>query len=141
MAKFKVIGADKDTGIDTVETITADTSKEAGVLATSRGMLVTSIERIEQSESITPSINIVNQSSSNNVDIGSGRRGGYPENYHAGGIVPALLSFLIPGLGQLTKGQVGAGILWFFGVFITYPIVIGFFLHIWCIIDAYKPTR
>lgn len=59
--------------------------------------------------------------------------------------VPALLSFFIPGLGQLIKGHVAKGILIFIGMvvsgiacaymigFLTTPIV-----WVWQIYDAYK---
>jgi TM2 domain-containing membrane protein YozV len=58
--------------------------------------------------------------------------------------VPALLSFFIPGLGQLVKGHIGKGVVVFFGMiasvalmyaavgFITTPIV-----WVWQIYDAY----
>lgn len=59
--------------------------------------------------------------------------------------VPALLSFFIPGLGQMIKGQVGKGILillgWIFsfvlivtGIGIIVPIII----WVWQIADAYN---
>jgi TM2 domain-containing membrane protein YozV len=53
--------------------------------------------------------------------------------------VPALLSFFIPGLGQIIKGQVGKGILIFFGVGLGMLLVIpGIILWIWQIADAYN---
>jgi TM2 domain-containing membrane protein YozV len=54
--------------------------------------------------------------------------------------IPALLSFFIPGLGQIVKGQVGKGIL----IMIAFPIgllflfVPGVILWIWQIADAYN---
>ncbi len=58
--------------------------------------------------------------------------------------IPALLSFFIPGLGQLVKGHVLAGILIFFGSIIAAALVyavIGIFilpvLWIWQVYDAY----
>lgn len=50
----------------------------------------------------------------------------------------ALLSFLIPGAGQMYKGKVGAGIAWFFFVFIGYIFLIipGVILHLICIFTA-----
>ncbi len=52
--------------------------------------------------------------------------------------VAALLSFFIPGLGQLYKGQLGAGIVWFICVLFGYALFIvpGFILHIICIVNA-----
>lgn len=59
--------------------------------------------------------------------------------------VPALLSFLIPGLGQIAKGQVGKGIAFFFGTLAGYSACImpGIALHLWNIYDAYthNPER
>lgn len=56
---------------------------------------------------------------------------------HSSGLA-AVLSFFIPGLGQLYKGSVGAGILWFFAVAIGYAALIlpGIILHICCVISA-----
>ncbi|HVC97253.1 MAG TPA: hypothetical protein VND64_26470 [Pirellulales bacterium] len=50
----------------------------------------------------------------------------------------ALLSFIIPGLGQCYKGQILNGIVWFFVVIIGYValIVPGLVLHLCCIIGA-----
>lgn len=54
-----------------------------------------------------------------------------------GGAAP-VLSFLIPGLGQMYKGHVLSGLLWFFAVFLGYVCFIlpGFILHICCIVNA-----
>lgn len=54
--------------------------------------------------------------------------------------LPALLSFFIPGLGQLVKGEVGKGILIFIGfiIGIFLFVVPGMILWIWQIIDAYN---
>jgi hypothetical protein len=52
--------------------------------------------------------------------------------------VAGLLSFFIPGVGQLYKGNVGTGIVWFFAVIIGYAFLIvpGLILHIICICTA-----
>jgi TM2 domain-containing membrane protein YozV len=52
--------------------------------------------------------------------------------------VAAVLSFFIPGLGQLYKGNVGGGILWFIAVALGYVMFIipGVILHIICIVSA-----
>jgi TM2 domain-containing membrane protein YozV len=59
--------------------------------------------------------------------------------------VPALLSFFIPGLGQMVKGEIGKGILIFFGFWVSLALIailIGFIttpiLYFWQIIDAYN---
>ena len=54
--------------------------------------------------------------------------------------IPALLSFFIPGLGQIVKGQVGKGILVFFGVGIglMFLVIPGVIIWIWQIADAYN---
>ncbi len=59
--------------------------------------------------------------------------------------VAALLSFIIPGLGQLYKGSAASGILWFFATMIGYAmfIVPGLILHLICICAAASgdPTK
>ncbi|HEU0055536.1 MAG TPA: zinc-ribbon domain-containing protein [Longimicrobium sp.] len=56
---------------------------------------------------------------------------------------PALagvLSFLWPGLGQIYKGQVGAGFGWMLATACGYVALIipGLILHIFCVLDAAK---
>ena len=50
----------------------------------------------------------------------------------------AVLSFFVPGLGQLYKGQILNGIAWFFFVLLGYAALIlpGLLLHLFCIIGA-----
>lgn len=59
--------------------------------------------------------------------------------------VAALLSFLIPGAGQIYKGNIASGILWFLFTGLGYFLLIvpGLILHLFCIIlaasgDPYK---
>ena len=53
--------------------------------------------------------------------------------------LPALLSFFIPGLGQIVKGQVLKGIAFFFGTLIGFTLIIpGIIIWIWNISDAYN---
>jgi len=58
--------------------------------------------------------------------------------WHPG--IAALLSFFIPGAGQIYKGKVGAGILWLFAVVIGYFLLVvpGLILHIICIVNAFS---
>lgn len=50
----------------------------------------------------------------------------------------AVLSFLIPGLGQMYKGQVINGLVWFVFVLLGYAALIlpGVLLHLFCIVGA-----
>ena len=52
--------------------------------------------------------------------------------------VAALLSFIIPGAGQMYKGDVGEGIVWFIGTIFGYLffIIPGLIIHLICIITA-----
>jgi TM2 domain-containing membrane protein YozV len=52
--------------------------------------------------------------------------------------VAALLSFLIPGVGQMYKGDVGTGIVWFIFTILGYFLFVfpGLILHFICIITA-----
>lgn len=59
--------------------------------------------------------------------------------------VPAILSFFLPGLGQLVKGQVGKGIGIFFGFLLSFILVITIvgavvplIIWVWQIVDAYN---
>lgn len=54
------------------------------------------------------------------------------------GGVAAILSLLIPGLGQLYKGQAISAIVWFVAIIAGYACLIipGLILHIMCIIGA-----
>lgn len=52
--------------------------------------------------------------------------------------VAALLSFIIPGAGQMYKGQVASGLLWLLFVLVGYAafVVPGLILHLACIFGA-----
>lgn len=52
--------------------------------------------------------------------------------------VAAVLSLVIPGAGQMYKGQVGSGLIWLVFVVIGYMALIipGLILHLCCIIGA-----
>jgi TM2 domain-containing membrane protein YozV len=54
--------------------------------------------------------------------------------------VPALLSFFIPGLGQIVKGQIGKGILTFIEISLGLIMLVipGIIIWIWQIMDAYN---
>jgi TM2 domain-containing membrane protein YozV len=52
----------------------------------------------------------------------------------------AVLSFVIPGTGQMYKGRILAGLVWLFGVGVGYVafVVPGVILHIACVYNAYS---
>ncbi len=54
--------------------------------------------------------------------------------------IAAVLSVLIPGLGQVYSGRLLAGALWFLGTAAAYSQVLlpGFLVHALCIWSAYK---
>jgi len=54
------------------------------------------------------------------------------------GLIPALASLLIPGLGQLIQGRLLAGVFWFVITIIGYIafVVPGLVLHVLCILSA-----
>ena len=54
--------------------------------------------------------------------------------------IAALLSFIIPGAGQMYKGKVGAGIVWLIFTAIAYCLFVipGIIVHIICIVNATK---
>lgn len=55
----------------------------------------------------------------------------------------ALLSFFVPGLGQMVSGRVPAGLLWMMFTCLGYLclVVPGIVLHILCVINATRPTQ
>ena len=57
--------------------------------------------------------------------------------------IAAVLSFLIPGLGQLYTGRLLAAALWFLGTAIAYWAILvpGFIAHALCIWSAYQGAR
>ena len=57
--------------------------------------------------------------------------------------IAAVLSFLIPGLGQLYSGRVLAAGLWFVGTGFAYWAILvpGFIAHALCIWSAYQGAR
>jgi TM2 domain-containing membrane protein YozV len=61
------------------------------------------------------------------------------------GGIAALLSLIIPGAGQMYKGQVGNGLVWLIFVAIGYFMLVvpGLILHLFCIIGAASgdPTK
>ena len=52
--------------------------------------------------------------------------------------VAAILSFFFPGVGQMYKGQIGSGVLWFIFTIIGYMLVVipGLIIHIACVVNA-----
>ena len=54
--------------------------------------------------------------------------------------VAAVLSFFIPGLGQIYKGQIGFGLICLIGTVIGYMLMIvpGLIVHLLCIVNAYS---
>ena len=53
--------------------------------------------------------------------------------------VAAVLSFLIPGAGQIYRGKIGKGIIWLISVILGYLFLVvpGIVLHIICVVNAY----
>ena len=57
--------------------------------------------------------------------------------------VSAVLSVLIPGLGQVYCGRLLAGALWFLGTAFCYAAVLlpGFLVHALCVWSAYRSAK
>ena len=57
--------------------------------------------------------------------------------------IAAILSFFIPGLGQLYKGQILNGLLWLALVVVGYSLFLvpGLILHLFCIIGAVTQSQ
>ena len=140
MSKFKIVGRDIENDVEVSETISADTSRDALAVAKSRGIEVRSIEQVNEGVGSSSSlsvggaggINIVNQNDN------SGGSVDYVDSTYEFDPLYALLSFFCPGLGQLCKGELWQGIVWFFGVLLGYALLIipGVIAHAFCIVDA-----
>ena len=57
--------------------------------------------------------------------------------------IAAVLSVLVPGLGQVYTGRLGAGAIWFLATSFAYWAILlpGFLLHAICIWSAYDGAR
>ena len=53
-----------------------------------------------------------------------------------GNVLAALVSFFIPGLGQLLQGRVGIALIQFVLAVILWFVFMGSVIHLWSIIDA-----
>lgn len=53
-------------------------------------------------------------------------------------VLAALLSFVIPGLGQIYSKRVGRGILWFLLGVALWLVLLGWIIHILSAIAAYR---
>ena len=60
-----------------------------------------------------------------------------------GNVVAAVASFFIPGLGQLTQGRVGRGVLHFFAAMFMWVFLLGWMMHLVSCVNAanWKPDR
>jgi TM2 domain-containing membrane protein YozV len=65
------------------------------------------------------------------------------EPTHKDPAVAAILSFFVPGLGQVYNGDMGRGLLFFFGCAIGYLLLIipGVLVFVFCIYDAYDTAK
>jgi TM2 domain-containing membrane protein YozV len=56
--------------------------------------------------------------------------------------VAAVLSFFIPGLGQIYRGNIGGGLMWLIATVAGYALFVipGLMLHVACIASAYGST-
>lgn len=53
-------------------------------------------------------------------------------------VLAALLSFILPGLGQVYSKQVLKGVLWFIAAVVLWPVLLGWIIHILSSIMAYR---
>ena len=86
---------------------------------------------------VAPVINISNiNTSSASVAAAASIHGGRRKRWSR--VVAFILSLLIPGLGQLYKGQIFSALVWFVLVILTYLVITpaGPFLHLFCAIAA-----
>ena len=51
-------------------------------------------------------------------------------------VIAAILSLIIPGLGQIIQGRVGLGILMFLLAAVLWVVLLGWLVHLWSVLDA-----
>lgn len=56
--------------------------------------------------------------------------------YLRGGCLPAILSLLIPGLGQLAMGKIGVAIVHFALCCLLWAVLLGWLMNIWSCLAA-----
>lgn len=61
-----------------------------------------------------------------------------PQHNH---VLSAVLSALLPGLGQVYNGQVGKGLGIFFSTLFLWMLLLGWSVHLWSIFDAYHTGK
>ncbi len=66
---------------------------------------------------------------------------GAPHFIRKNPVLAAALSFILPGAGQVYNRQVGKGVLVGLLTIVLYIAIVGFFMHIWLIVDAYTNAK
>ncbi len=134
--KYRVIGVRRSSGQEVDQTVDCITAANAAVMAQQAGVVVTGVFDEMGTSCPFPLLPIAAEPVAAPVPA---------ETQKWNPAIAALCSFLLPGLGQIYKGQVFNGILWFFMTCIGYMffIIPGMFFHFFCVVGAVSgdPTK
>lgn len=154
MPEYEISGVDRESGLDTSLVIHADSEANAKAKAELKGIVVTGV-RDPRAVDVLPARRVPEptryeynpppqppQPQQVIVNVVQNNNNLYDDRAFSP-IVAAFLSLIIPGLGQIYKGQLLNGIVWFIVVAIGYAalIVPGLVLHILCILGAASGSR
>ena len=127
--KYRVIGIRRGTGAEIDQTVDCLTAANAAVLAQQANIIVTAVFDETGASCPFPLLPLPAEPVASPVAA---------ETQKWNPAVAALCSFFLPGLGQIYKGQVFNGILWFCMTCLGYVclVVPGLFMHLFCILGA-----
>ena len=140
--RFQVRGANRDTGADVVTEIEADSEAEATEIANEEGIMVSRVRAMSSGSGgggvatavrpMPPPLMAQPAPQPQQVVVVQHAVAQWSPG------VAAVLSFVIPGLGQMYKGQVVNGFVWFLFTALGYIcfVIPGVILHLCCVIGA-----
>lgn len=142
MPKFRVIGVRRAGGGEVDQVVDTVTSDNAVVMAQVAGVIVTGVydeSGVAQPLPRGDAFGAASSPFSQPIIVQT-----QPQRVWEPGIA-ALLSFFIPGAGQIYKGHVFNGLAWFVGTIIGYMMLVvpGVIMHVFCIVGAHSgdPTK
>ena len=136
--KYRVIGIRRAGGQEVDQEVEAKTAANAAGICQQAGIVVTGVFDEEGKAHPFPLLDFSQPSAPAPV-----YQTEKAEKWSPG--VAVILSFFVPGLGQMYKGQIFNGLVWLFATVVGYFFLIipGLILHLFCLAGAYSgdPTK